>query len=243
MADRGLDLSGKLENSVAALQDWIRQAIGYELNLDTHGGRLDITFVRLLTPLGGEATTVSGLRDGLERALGIQEDKKYLVFAPTRLGWPGAARDPMGAVFLDPYLGASRGEIFDQFAPLESEFGITRTETSALRQLLHTFGAVPECAPNRGRGNSVNDSADDLMASGSGSRIDVGRDDYFGHGREDCLDTANSPYWRQVANVTTDSSAASRAEEGHGGTVPITLEQQIRSLMASDRYLRHALTR
>ena len=38
--------------------------------------------------------------------------------------------------------------------------------------------------------------------------IDVGRDDYFEHGRADCLDTAHSPFWERVGAGRAASGAA-----------------------------------
>lgn len=64
-----------------------------------------------------------------------------------------------------------------------------------LHELFHLLGAVPACAPNGDGGRHVNDSADDLMhrhGGGGMPRLDVGRDDYFGHGIEGCPDLAGS---------------------------------------------------
>ena len=241
--DRALDLSGALEDSVAAIQDWIRQAIGYELNLDTHGGRLDVTFVRLLTGYGGADASWPDLLDGLERALELQDDKTYLVFAPAGNDLAGKAQGPVGAVFLERYSSQGWGAFLDELLPLETPFGLARTEITTLHEILHTFGAVPDCGANWMDGNHVSDSSTDVMwAAGTRAgrvHIDVDRDDYFGHGRDDCLDTADSPYWRQVATVTTDATNVSRTQGPK--PPPVTMEERIRSLLHPDPTLRCGL--
>ncbi len=234
--DRGLDLSGALEESVAAIQDWIRQDIGYELNLDTHGGRPDVTFVRLLTPYSDSFFDIA---EGLDLALDLQPDKKYLVFVAA-WGAAGIADDSVAAVYLDRYSGLGLVETF----PIESVFRITHRETVALHEILHTFGAVAECAPHADASFHVNDTPADLMwpyLSEDGFRIDVGRDDYFDHHGDDCLDTADSPYWRQVTTVTTDSSATPRSEGPPTRTAAVTMEERIRSVLHPDPTLRCGL--
>ena len=69
-------------------------------------------------------------------------------------------------------------------------------------ELFHALGAVMECAANYdSNGNHVNDDPADLMYSGIGARrvgvtaIDVGTDDYYGHGIPGCWDTQDSPLW------------------------------------------------
>ncbi len=231
--DRGLDLSGEIEDSVAVVQHWIRQAIGYQLNLDTYGGRPDVSFVRLLTPLSGTQDSFADLLDGLDLALDLQQNKKYLVFTPG-LNYAGRASRLVSAVFLDRYVGATWGDFVDHRLPRDLKFGVTSTEIVALHELFHTFGAAAECAPNF-EAYHVNDTLDDVMTRGQ--QIDFGRDDYFGHGRADCTDTANSPYWRRVTSVATDAAATPRSERPDQ-TAPVTMEEQLRSLFVPDPTLR-----
>jgi hypothetical protein len=64
-----------------------------------------------------------------------------------------------------------------------------------LHELFHLLGAVPACAPNGDGARHVDDSPSDLMhrhGGGAVPRLDVGRDDYFGHGIEGCPDLAGS---------------------------------------------------
>ena len=71
----------------------------------------------------------------------------------------------------------------------------------AAHELGHLLGAVPSCAPNYGNGGHVVDDPRDLLYAGSSGRdwdniiLDPGRDDYYGHGRSDCTDIADSPLW------------------------------------------------
>jgi hypothetical protein len=47
----------------------------------------------------------------------------------------------------------------------------------------------------------VNDDNRDVVYGGNSQRdwehitLDPGRDDYYGHGRTDCMDIARSPFW------------------------------------------------
>jgi hypothetical protein len=63
---------------------------------------------------------------------------------------------------------------------------------------MHAMGAVPACAPNFTLAGHSSDSPTDLMYAGpqpwQPSVLDPGHDDYFGHGRSDCLDVARSGY-------------------------------------------------
>jgi putative cell wall-binding protein len=71
----------------------------------------------------------------------------------------------------------------------------------AAHELVHAFGAVPDCAPNADGTGHVDDHRGDLLWRGQGSRdwagmaLDPGRDDYYEHGRSDCPDIATSPVW------------------------------------------------
>ncbi len=71
----------------------------------------------------------------------------------------------------------------------------------AAHELAHLLGAVPSCAPNYGNGGHVVDDPRDLLYAGTSGRdwdnitLDPGRDDYYGHGRGDCTDIADSPLW------------------------------------------------
>ena len=77
------------------------------------------------------------------------------------------------------------------------------TAVTIAHELVHTMGAVDACAPNYGRNGHVVDDANDLMYDGEQAptntagdlSLDPGRDDYYGHGRDDCGDVADHPLW------------------------------------------------
>ncbi len=71
----------------------------------------------------------------------------------------------------------------------------------SVHEVLHALGAVPDCAPNADRGHVVGEPTDVMVAiltSLDDLRLDIGRDDYFGHGRADCVDVADSAFLELV---------------------------------------------
>ena len=73
---------------------------------------------------------------------------------------------------------------------------------SLRHELVHLLDAVMKCAPNHFGNSHVNDSPRDIMFARPGNIgyrtdprnvLDVGRDDYYGHGRDDCYDIARNP--------------------------------------------------
>ena len=73
-------------------------------------------------------------------------------------------------------------------------------------ELVHMLGAAPDCAPHNWGDGHVFDSKLDILYIYSPIRpdlppqdvlnqsvLDAGRDDYYGHGRDDCYDIADSP--------------------------------------------------
>ena len=68
-----------------------------------------------------------------------------------------------------------------------------------LHELMHTLGLVATCAPHQTRNGHVSDSPTDLMYAcdepWAPSVLDVGRDDYFGTNRQDCLDLTQREHY------------------------------------------------
>ena len=66
-------------------------------------------------------------------------------------------------------------------------------------ELVHLFGAVPDCAPNSDGSGHVTDDARDILFAGARDfnnlMLDPGRDDYFGRPGTPALDIATSPLW------------------------------------------------
>ena len=205
--DENLDRYGDIARSFEAMQDWLSEEIGYRLRLDTHDGELDVTYLRLpFTPLEGAGTStdlIHALDEAVRDAIGHSGQKIYAIYYAGRNAGPcGTANlaGPNAAVYV-------HREGCSSTLPGAKPGVVSTYEAVMVHEILHAIGAVPDCAPNRGAGVHVQDSPEDLMYAGAerGTRseealIDFGRDDYFGHGRTDCLDTANSGFWERVGS-------------------------------------------
>ncbi len=81
-------------------------------------------------------------------------------------------------------------------------------------ELVHLLGAATDCAPNyAGLGHVDDDRRDILFYQHTGLGfgrlvLDVGRDDYYGHGRHDCYDIADNPLWASPAPEARAESGA-----------------------------------
>lgn len=200
--DGNLDRYGDIERSLEAIQHWLEAEIGQRLRLDTAGGRLDVTFLRLPFTAGeGEergASLVEDLAGAIRDGLGIAPDKAYVAYYAGRSGedcGSASAEGRVAVAFVHPEGCSPRAVGADRETA-------STYEAVIVHELLHVFGAVPECAPDRLETSAhVGTSVEDLMYAGpewSGHDevvIDAGRDDYFGHGRSDCLDTGASEFW------------------------------------------------
>lgn len=202
--DANLDRYGDIATSFEAIQNYLEDQLGYRLRLDTFGGELDVTFLRMpFTNQEGDGVggnLVSRLIDEADAALGRDPDRMYAIYYGGRVtGLCGSAPRPGrgGAVYIHPD-GCSNSR------PGMSPDEASTYEAVMVHELFHAFGAVPDCAPNLDDGAHVGDDPTDVMYAGvdRGTRdqavIDTGRDDYFGHGRAGCLDladTARVPFW------------------------------------------------
>lgn len=206
--DGNLDRYGDIERSLAAIQHWLGGEIGHRLRLDTAGGALDVTFLRLsFTAQEGEersASLVEDLGGAIRDRLGTSPDKVYAVY------YAGRSADHCGSANAEGGLAVA----FVHPEGCSARAVGARRETAStyeavlVHELLHVFGAVPECAPDRLETSAhVATSVGDLMYAGSEWSghddvvVDAGRDNYFGHGRSDCLDTASGGFWEPVAPV------------------------------------------
>jgi hypothetical protein len=71
---------------------------------------------------------------------------------------------------------------------------------AAAHEVLHAMGAVETCAPHEGDFHHVTDAPNDIMYTRDGRDyqnfvLDAGRDDYYGHFNDGCIDLADSPIW------------------------------------------------
>ena len=209
-ADGNLDRYGDIERSFDAIQRWLEGEIGQRLRLDTAAGRLDVTFLRLsFTAQEGEErgdSLVQDLEGEVGDRFGASPHKAYAVYYAGGSGdLCGSARAEgrLAVVFLHPEGCSPRAVGGDRETP-------STYEAAMVHGLLHVFGAVPECAADRLETSAhVGTRVEDLMYAGpewSGHDavvIDAARDNYFGHGRPDCPDTAASEFWEPSAAVET----------------------------------------
>ncbi len=204
--DRALDTNGTIAASVANWQGWFRgQTLGDGLRLDTSGGELDVTFVRLGRTDAELAARGVFIRDAIEeelRARGlVQPSKIYATYydgsSTAACGggaWPPVLPGAVGAVYMRATFGAG----FLCYEPERSLAGLQIMDFAVLHEVLHTMGFVPSCAPHHTRAGHVSDSPTDIMYAGDEpwrpAVLDVGRDDYYHAHRLGCLELAESPY-------------------------------------------------
>lgn len=209
-ADRELDTNGVIAATVGVATDWMSdQTGGQPFRLDTAGGALDVTFVRLAATDAELAANGVFLRDAIEAELeerGFDDPRKvYSVY------YDGTAHERCGGATWPPtllghvvalYLG---GQFEDPETPDCETNPLAEItdppgywEFAFLHELMHGMGAVPTCAPNHVLDGHTGDQPNDLMYAGpeswEPSALDPGNDDYYGHGRSDCLDVAESGY-------------------------------------------------
>lgn len=228
-ADHSLDTNGAIAASVDSWQRWMRsQTGGRGLVVDTFGGALDVTYVRLDATDSELASHGLFIRDELEarlKALGFDVPTKlYAVYydgtASGACGggaWPPTLPGNVGAIYLhgDPGGGAPACDTNSLAAP-GAPAGYL--DFAILHEVMHTLGYVPRCALHHTRAGHTSDSNTDLLYAGDEpwqpSVLDFGHDDYYGTGRVDCLDFARSALLEGNAppTVSVSDSAASEGE-------------------------------
>jgi hypothetical protein len=208
--DRRFDDNGALEGSVTSFQRWLAQETGGPtLRMDTAQGSLDVTFVRLDATDAQLASRGAFVRDGIEaelRAKGFTASGKlYAVyydgtstFACGGASWPPVIPGNVVAMYLRGLASSSTPCSSNSFVGANDAPGYW--EYAMLHDIVHGLGFVPQCAPNHHRTGHVTSPNNDLMWAGDVGhwefppKLDVGRDDYYGHNRTDCPDLADSPY-------------------------------------------------
>ena len=186
------DRDGDIALIATWMQDWLRERTGMTWRFDTHGGEIDVSFL----PIRFAASDLDDLdthlgdiipqfRDALEaREEGqLDPEKKYAIF----FHYDGAE-----GVFGPDGIAGQQINVTLIHGPFHELFAAT-----AIHELLHTFGAVPDCAPHSTPGHHVNDSDLDILGGGGyvDGVLDWGNDDYFRHDNAGCLDIEDSPYW------------------------------------------------
>ena len=210
--DFELDTSGKILEMLGNIQIFLAERIDQVFRIDTFEGIPDITFVRLsgwnedeLIDLGVPHPSLERaipvvrperLRLALDEEIDTHREKHYAVFYTFDWGLDyitGSAgvKDRLAGTFMS----STELARFDMFPQLQQIYEVT-----TIHEIFHLFGAVASCAPNNGRGAHVVDHDLDIMSNSSVPQwewtyIDFGRDDYYGHGRSDCVDISTSPYF------------------------------------------------
>ena len=204
--DEALDTNGAIARSISAFQTWLgQQTGGRRLRVDTLAGAPDITFYRMPQSDAPIAASGAFVRDRIEaqlKAAGFNAPGKiYAVFyggSSTRAcgggAWPPTLPGIVAALYLK---GMPPGAPPCATNPVGANPSVPGyMDYAILHETLHTIGIVGTCAPHHTRAGHVSDDPRDLMYAGDQpwrpSLLDIGHDDYYGHGRADCPDLATS---------------------------------------------------
>ncbi len=193
--DHFLDVNGTLPTSGDGWKGWFAgQTGGTKLRGDTHDGEPDIVYVRLEATAAEVRANTHRIADALRERGFDQPNKIYAIYydGPNDICGDGSSAKGVATVYLQGDL--CPGEVFTSTAAHPGYWSFVM-----MHELLHALGCVPPCAPNvsRERPAHVDDHPQDIMYYLSATHpliLDVGRDDYYGHGREDCFDLARSPF-------------------------------------------------
>lgn len=207
--DLELDTSGRILEMLGNMQTFMAERIDQVFRIDTFEGQPDVTFVRLrewnesdliINPLHqGLQRTIpvvdpARLRMALDQEIETDPDKYYAVFYTFDWGLDyitGSAN--IEGRLAGAYISSTEWVRFDPYLQIVYE-------VTMIHEVFHLMGAVADCAPNQGRGRHVVDHDLDIMSNSTAPQwewtyIDYGRDDYYGHGRSDCVDISTSPYF------------------------------------------------
>ncbi|MDE0676578.1 MAG: cell wall-binding repeat-containing protein [Acidimicrobiaceae bacterium] len=186
-----------ISDSVKAAQAWFRsQAGGRHPVFERDGHTIDVKALRVGPPPSADQPSNGvAMAAGIQAALGLAPYAPLLVFvegkfgSATSCGWKteNLIVVPIGNCDIQPEPGARW--------PYGATYIIGHEVT-------HLLGAAPACAPNHDGSAHVNDDNRDVIWLGPKARdwdnlmLDVGHDDYFMHGRDDCFDISNHPLLR-----------------------------------------------
>jgi hypothetical protein len=204
--DRALDTNGTIAASFANWQRWVRaQTFNNGIRLDTFGGELDVTFVRLGRTDAQLAARGASLWEALEDELRaerlVRPNKVYAAYydgsnaaACGGAAWPPKVPGSVAAL----YLRSTFGPGTTCYEPERSRAGLQVMDLAILREVFNAMGYVPACAPNDTGDGHVSDSPRDLMYAGDEpwrpAVLDVGNDDYFHAHILGCREFAESTY-------------------------------------------------
>ena len=232
--DRHLDDNGTIEGSVSSSQLWLaRETGGKAFRMDTYQGALDITFARLSKTGSELAARDRFVREGIEeqlRAMGFTaQNKIYAVYydglhmhACADAFWPPALQGNVVATYLRGGPNFARPCSTNRFAAANE--APAYWEYVMVHEVVHGLGFAAACAPHHHRAGHVTAPNDDLMWAGDTgfwtfpAKLDVGKDDHYGHGRADCPDLAHSPYLTVNAFPSKPGAAAAGSARARGAT-------------------------
>lgn len=208
IADIGLDTTGAIARSVAAMHKWFAsQTGGPKFRFDTYQGSLDITFLRL--PFTDAEVRANGNRANDQmRAQMILEgfdkpNKLYVVYYGGSMdgNFCGLGSYPPGAIAV-LYLTGGQLQRTDGIPCFSTPLTFSESvsdywEYALAHEIIHTLGFIPSCAPNVDNGHTK-DSPNDLMHPSplytGAPQLDVGHDDYYMHSNGGCPDLADSVF-------------------------------------------------
>ena len=203
--DRGLDQDGTILGSVESAQRWLEgQTGGRRLNLVTdRRGDISIEYLEL-------SRTESELQTWPDSAASYQIEYEARAAGFDTPGTINAIYYE-GADVLNTTCGEAPWPVFtpgnsftlflqggcSDFEILGEDDEAGWWELTFMHEFFHAISAVETCAPHGDDGHAT--ETNDLMYGGTEPwdypvLLDVGHDDYFGHGRNACYDTERSPY-------------------------------------------------
>jgi len=186
-----------ISDSIDAAQAWFRsQTGGRHPVFERDGNTIDVKALRVGPPPSADQPSNGvAMAAEIRAALGLAPYTPLLVFVEGKFGSVSSCGwrtenlivVPIGNCDIEPEPGARW--------PYGATYIIGHEVT-------HLLGAAPACAPNHDGSAHVNDDNRDVIWQGPMARdwdnlmLDVGHDDYFMHGRDDCFDISNHPLLR-----------------------------------------------
>jgi hypothetical protein len=203
--DRGLDRDGTILGSVESAQQWLEdQTGGRRLNLVTdRRGRPSVEFLPLTrTEVELNEWPASHASYQIEyeaRAAGFNAPGiiNAIYYEGASVGDDACGETPWPALTPGNSFTLFIAGACAEFPFLGEDDEADWWELTFMHEFFHAIGAVDSCAPNDDEGHT--DELNDLMYGGTEMwefpvLLDVGNDDYYGHGRNACYDSERSPY-------------------------------------------------
>ncbi len=202
--DLELDKNGLIRASVASAQSWLaKESGGSRLRFDTSQGDLDVTFVRLPRTEQEYSAFGEDVPEQVEYDLwsaGFSAPNKiYAAYYGGSLEKCGQAPHPLdlpgNVVVLAPWTPYCPEPFPVPSPPADWEFTL-------VHEVFHALGAVSREAPNHCFAKDcapghVRKPRRDLMSAPKWkfpSRLDVGKDDYWGHSKVGLVDVSRSAF-------------------------------------------------